>query len=398
MIKAGTRVLDVYGNPKSCNAFNRKQMRRNNPKYMECIVQRFSDADFIREINKWGPMVEEDSDGTDRLNWNFCQVQECDSQWLAGFGIFQLIHTLYYLTDRDIFHLVGNSPGSKILALIHSHTKDHGFLNGGEQEYWVKGGIVKQRNTKTGTVYYHPNITPKFFSETKTTWMPMSSKGFTWECHFVCDDTWIVEIAACDKAHKVKGGPDYRKMFEDAEQHEVYVRQHTEYAPLPVPNVLPTKDGKFIELQCENEELFDQLRLTAAGRKRTGKDGQKLMLELIQTAKHLVRPGSLFPEAARMQINTGHLGDYCVKAFIADVPHETGLHVAVELLEPVLTAHTVSKMGKIPKTISLFGMMQAFRTVVTGAKMVNQVVRDKDKVGRALTNLEDALDDKLWGI
>lgn len=302
------------------------------------------------------------------------------------------------MNHRDIMHLVHSSPGSKILALIHTHTKTHGFLNGGEQEYWVKGGIVKQRNVKTNTVYYHPNITPGFFSETKTSYAPMSSKGFTWECHFVCEDTWIIEIAACDKAQKLNVGPDYKKLFEAAEENEKGVVFNHFRTPVETPDVIPTKDGKFIKLECENLDLLEQLKLVAAGRDRTGKEGQKLMVELIQTAKHLVRPGSLFPEAARMAMESGRLGDYCVKAFIADVPHETGLFAAMQLLEPILVAHTISKKGKIPAVMSPLGMMQTFRTVVTGAKMVNQVVRDKDKVGRALTNLEDALDDKIWGL
>lgn len=393
MIKAGSVVLDVYGAPNACEAFNRIQGRRRNPKVMIPLVNNFGGADFIREINKWGPKT--DNDGERYFEG---RIRHFDQDFYRQFAVFQMIHTLYYVSAAEIMHMLDASPGSKVLALIHTHKEKHGFLNEREQEYWVKGGMVKQRNCATGTCYFHPNITPFWFAEKKEHVLPGLNRGFSWECHLVCQDTWIIEIVR-SKPVWVAPANDFEKLFRDAEAAELGFKSENLCFDEEPPNVLPTSDGKFIELRAENVELVGKLRTQATGRSRVGKEGAKLMLDLINLAKHLTDPSAVFEGQSGLSIDRATLADHVVKAFISDVPRELALMGAVDMLSPMLRAHAAKKVGpKVARGMSPLALMQNFRLLVQGGIAVNKVVRHKDVVGAGLQALDDALDDRVWGL
>jgi hypothetical protein len=401
MIRAGSKVLDVYGNPFASRAFNKSQEKASNPKHCTALVNKSCPGDFIRAINKWGPWVDFENGG---LMYHVGNIREQAREWLREFNVFQMVHTLYYVSPAEISHLLSARRDSKILALIHSHTQAHGFLNDGEQEYWVKGGIVKQRNVRTNSAYYHKDITPFWFREQKSfnvNDLPAGSNdgfgvSFTWELHFVCQDTWIVEIVPFFPDEIDVEAVDYRMLFEAAEEEERlsrkahHVQSHNVVEPV---RVLPTSDGKFLSLDVVNMELFSALRRKAAGRDRRGKRGQELMRDLLSSAKHLIQPGALFPGQDGLDCPDHLLFDHVVSAFVTDVCHETDVMKAVSFLHPVLEEHAKAlHQGANFSKFTTFSLLSTVRAAVRGGIAANRIARSRDVVGSALEHIDSALD------
>jgi len=356
------------------------------------LVNLFCGADFIREVNKWGAILEEGD-----ARYLYGKVDDFGSEDLNEYSHFQLIHTLYYLSVGQVARMLSHRKGSKALCLVHTHSGSHGKLNEGEQEYWVRGGIVKQKNVKTNTCYYHPNITPFWFREDKT-WYPDNTKGETgngiaWECHLVCEDTWIIEIVAADK-ERVDDGLEatWKALFDfhdDADKNDLMKGEPT---PEPI-RILPSSDGKFVELRVTCIPLFEALRRQAAGKPRVGSDGRKLFDSLLGTAKHLNAPGELFPGKEGMPCEAQYLIDHVVSAWITDVSRESDIMQATELLRPAMFNHA-SKVRGGPKlsNFTLSSLFDAVKAGVSVAMAANRVLRATDPIGSALTHLEGALE------
>jgi hypothetical protein len=405
MIKAGSNVLDVYGSPLACASFSASQRYATNPKVMRALVSKSCPADFIRAVNKWGPWVDfaDPCPDGNAIKYDVGKVLEQEKGWLAKFDCFQMIHTLYYLTPVEISHLLSARRGSKILALIHSHGSSHGFLNEGEQEYWVKGGVVRQKNVKTNSVYYHKDITPFWFKENKHFDIEGTNGqilgdfvSFAWELHFVCDDTWIVEITGSYPSEIDVDTVDYSQLYALAEQEEEFNKRATliQDCVLVEPvRILPTSDGKFIELDVVNLELFTALRRKATGRDRRGKPGRELLRELLASAKHLVSPGALLPGQEGLSCPPHLLFDHVISAFITDVVHETNVMKGVSFLHPVLEAHAASLRSGVNYTkFTTFSLVSTLRMLTRGGLAANTIVRARDPIGVALGHLDNALD------
>jgi len=392
MFPSGATILDVYGNPAAAESFNRSQSSARVPKFMMPLVNLFCGADFIREVNKWGPII----DGDDP-RYMRGKVDDLGVKDLADFSHFQLTHTLYYLTPGQIARLLSFRAGAKALCLIHTHHHSHGKINDGEQEYWVRGGIVRQKNVATGTAYYHPNITPFWFREDKT-WYPDNTKGETgngiaWECHLVCEDTWIVEIVAADRSRLDDGlEQSWKALFDFHDEADRNGLLSGEPSPEPV-RILPSSDGKFVELRVTCIPLFESLRRQAAGKPRVGAEGRKLFDSLLGTAKHLNAPGELFPGKDGMPCEAQYLIDHVVSAWVTDVSRESDIMQAVELLKPAMFSHA-SRVRGGPKigNFTLSNLFEAVRSGVSVAMAANRVLRASDPFGSALTHLDAALD------
>jgi len=279
-----------------------------------------------------------------------------------------------------------------MLALIHRHEGNHGFLNDGEQEFWVRGGIVRQRNVSTNTSYYHPNITPFWFREDKT-WYNDAGFGIAWECHLVCEDTWIVEAVFADRSKLVDGSEDeWKKMFEEADA--LYNDDVVRPSRVQPVTVLPTTSGKFVELEVSCPELFDALRLQAVGKSRVGSEGRKLYDSLLASAKHLVKPGALFPGADGLACQERLIMDHVLSAFVTDVARETDQLKACALLFPHMASHAKAVRGTAGGgKFSVVGAMDVLRSSVKVGLAVNKVVRASDPIGSALTHLDVALEE-----
>jgi len=362
------------------------------PKFMMPLVNLFCGADFIREVNKWGPIIKDDEP-----RYLYGKLDNLGAKDFDGFNRFQLIHTLYYLGVGQVARMLSFTKGAKALCLVHTHHHSHGKINDGEQEYWVRGGVVKQKNVATNTCYYHPNITPFWFREDKT-WYPDNTKGETgngiaWECHFVCEDTWIIEIVAADKAAVDDGlEQTWKELFDFHDKSDSNDLLKGEPAPEPV-RILPSSDGKFVELRVTCIPLFESLRRQVVGKPRVGPEGKRLFDSLLGTAKHLNAPGELFPGKDGMACEAQYLIDHVVSAWITDVSRESDIMQAVELLRPVLSSHAVVVRGG-PK-ISQFTLGTLFEAVRAGvglAMAANRVMRASDPIGSALTHLDGALE------
>lgn len=295
--------------------------------------------------------------------------------------------------------MLHKSPGSRAYALIHSHTRRKGVLYDGEIEYEVRRNVVKQKNVKTNTCYYHPNITPFWFRENKT-WYEDESLGFdtrmtrgiSWECHLVCEDLWIVEIVGCDRS-KVDDSLNnlWQQMWDSSFNEDENLREGE--APSEPVTVVPTMDGKFVQLHVTCLPLFDSLRRQAAGRSRIGSEGRKLFDSLLATAKHLNAPGELFPGKEGMPVDPGILVDHVLSAWITDIVREKELLSALEGLRPLLNKHgSLVKGGMNVNKLSFSSFVEILRGTVKTGIVVNRVVRSSDVIGSTLYHLDEALD------
>jgi hypothetical protein len=400
MIRPCARVLDVYGNPSAAESFNRSQARGRTPKVMDTIVNVKCPSDFIRAVNKW-PL-----DYANAVGQHFVgDVDDMLPQDLAQYSVFTMIHTLYYLKVEQVYRLIRSSPGSRVLALIHRHDKPHGFLNNSEQEYWVRNGIVKQRNVASNTCYFHSDVTPFWFGETKHhVCEPTTGAGVAWEAHFICEDTWVIEIVAYDGAAvRCDAGDDFEAIFEGLNTNlcadplvDPLVAEVPKAAePTPV-TVLTDSDGRAVPLTVCSLPLFQALRRQAVGKPRSGPAGRKLYDSLLSSAKHLTAPGVLFPDAEPISCKPEHLVDHVLSAMATDVVREYDLFTAMRDLAPLLCDHTRVVTGSRslgPNSFSSWS--EAGKSLVMLAKQGNLIRRSADPVGSALNGLDAAISERI---
>jgi len=398
MFVPGSRILDVYGSPLACQKFNGSQKNAANPKTMFANVLQSGGTNFIREVNKWGPIF----GGEDGINFTRGPVCRLTDSFLSRFDCFQLIHTLYYVKKEDLVHLLhspidtsvpGLSIRKKALALIHVHMGSSGSINNGEQTYQVRNGIVKQKNVSTNSAYLHPNITPFWMAEKKE-WYNEDGIGFVWELHTVCKDTWIVEIVASsrEEVDDTVFEDDWEAMFDAGEFDNLEKTQgHARRADENIA-MLPTKNGKFIELDLNNPELVTALRRFAAGKPRCGVQGHELMKELIGHARNLVHPSSLFPDKTPLACRDGTMVDHCVSAFLSDLERETNLMDCMDNMQGLFYKHSKSVTGKRPAATAggadwLGNLRLLAKVGTTGIK----AARSKDPLGSALNQVDGYL-------
>lgn len=397
MFPSGASILDVYGNPKAAERFNASQSKSKNPKMMMALVNKFCSADFIREANKWGPVV--DPDGA---RYMVGKISDLTTEEINPFTHLQFNHVLYYLKPMDILTLLHKKTNGKLVALglIHRHRSSKGQLNEGEQEYEVRRGIVKQRNVHSNTCYFHPNVTPFWFRETKVWYEDENlgfdsglTRGFAWECHKVDDDTWIVEIVPCDRRElDDSSAAMWELAFSSDADHELATLVGSPGPSEPI-TIIPTNDGRFVKLSVTCYPLFEHLRRQAAGRSRIGSEGKKLFDSLFATAKHLNAPGELFPGKEGMPCDPGLLVDHVLSAWVTDVSREKNLLNAIEGLRPLLASHAEAARGGMNLRKANFGsIVDAFRASVKFGIVANKVVRSSDVVGGVLHHLDEALD------
>jgi len=293
--------------------------------------------------------------------------------------------------------------------LVHRHSLDKGDLNDGEQTYtkkWVGTDLlVRQVNVRTNSSYVHPDLTRILFSENKV-WLPPSdmstrqsadvsnNKGLAWETHFVNDETWIVEFVPYVQT-EIDGVTDYSAMWEDDDA--IF-----DSDPMSTPSesssndihqrstsvVIPTADGKFVEVDIPCPELFAHLRMRCAGRDRT----PKLLEELISTANHLVDPSALFGDKPGMRCPKDKVYDIAVAAWVIDMPKEIRIHEALARLRPVLDKHARGlKLGLSITNLSLLDLMTGMRAALKGARALNHTIKSRDFVDVGLGHLEEVV-------
>jgi len=386
MFAAGSRILDIFGSPNSNEAFNSSQSKARNPKHATTLVNKNCPADFIREVNKWGPRT------TVKGNVRYVEggLLDFDDEFYTQFDQLQMVHTLYYVEEEWLCRALHVDGGPKrALALVHRHEGTHGFLNGGEQEYWVRGDAVKQKNVSSGSVYYHRNITPFWFSERKEWYSDhaeMKGKGLAWEVHYMCPGSWVIEIVPIEAA---KIDPDaqttdWEQRFRSADSFEGV---NVEPSP-PRKTMLPLPDGKVVELVAENQTLLNALDRRAVGKPRTGPLGKKLFDDLVQTATHLVHPGALFPDKEPLDVAPHQIIDHVISAFVNGVDRELTMADAVSVLRPILFEHAVAVKSGFRSYDRMDEALDILRSVLPVVRTVLP-----ETYGKTVASLGTMLDD-----
>lgn len=391
MLPAGARILDVYGNQNACDSFNAGQVRGQTPKWMRALVTNWGGSDFLREITKWGPP--QTADGEPRYLRNTIRRQY-EADRFEGFNCFQMIHTLYYVSKEDILRMVHATKGNMIMGLVHTHPGESGFINEGEQRFAKANGFVRQWNVKTNTRYTHYDLAPFYFRENKTHWGSdeFEGLGFQWECHFVCENTWIIQIVGAVKDDiEDEDCVDFDAGFE-GELNSESARQlmKDDYLPTePLVEFIMTPEGKALPLQLTSIKLLDELKGYARGKPRT----PKLFDELVKHAGHLTRKSHLFPDQEVLDVDTDHVIDHVVAAFCNNA-REAELVGAMASMKDVMSKYNMNLRGGGKFANPTFNtLFEACRGIVGAAATVNRVYKSQDKIGRGIAALEDALAD-----
>jgi hypothetical protein len=404
-IQPGARILDVYGNPRACDSFNASQGQAALPKVAKALVKRFGAADFIREVNKWGPFT--DDEGNERYHRGTLRSL-VNSGEIANYDVLQFVHTLYY-EDMQVICDALHAPGGKRVAygLIHRHPLSSGTINDGEQSYVKNGkGLVKQVNLKTNSTYVHPDITPLMFSEHKQ-WFPASKlatrtmagdeplQGLTWECHIINDDTWVIEMVPYTLYDEEDDAVDFDAAWAlDEEVSEGFDTPSSsdEGSAVQITDsevIIPTRDGKFLRLSICSKDLFNQLRVTCVGKDRN----QKLVDELVHQANHAIFPSKLYPGKEGVKCPQDRIFDHVIAAWVADAEREDKVLEAVSMLRPMLVKHARGlKLGSKLQDLCFRDLLDCLRSMVSAGRDINRVIKSKDKIDMALATVQGYVD------
>jgi len=278
-----------------------------------------------------------------------------------------------------------------------------------KQHKAFEGGLLKQKNVKTNSVYVHPNLSPVLFKEVKE-WFPSRTfplemrdraavgddgVGLSWECHMVNDDTWIIEMVLCDNRSYLGGEPSFAEMWDDDKiMEEDYLSTPAESSSISVRTWenrlewLPAigKDREFSHLDICSKPLFEKLRLSSAGRARGDK---KVFARLLEEAKNLVHPSKLFGGVDGLQCPPEKLVDHVVAAALVDYEKEGKLLEGMIALKPQLRAHAESlKFGKNYQDLSFGNLLDVIRSSLAVARTINSVVKHKDPLDSGLGALD----------
>jgi len=410
-------VLDVYGNPNGCDGFNRSQSQAENPKSMKALVNRCGPEDFIREINKWGPFFD-DEEGIERYHRGSLSTM-INTGEIEQYNVLQMVHTLYYVDMQDLtdaLHAPCSNGKRVAYALIHNHSGPKGSINDGEQTYEKKfiGGqwLVRQVNTMTRSAYVHPCLNQLLFRQRKV-WLPKDqyvkrgdgafmsqnpvdkTRGIAWELHKINDETWVVELVPYVDT-KLEGVIDYAQMWEDDEAMSIDDYMTTPSSTEVVSDttsdahsvIVPTQDGKFVELDIPCKELFAKLRMRCSGKVRDA----KLLEELISTANHLCDPSSMFGDKTGIRCPPDKIYDVAVAAFMADIMKENRFQESLSGLRPVLVKHARKrKMGPNYKDFSTGDLMDILRNGLSVGAAINKTLRNRDPVGEGIEHAQRLL-------
>lgn len=288
--------------------------------------------------------------------------------------------------------MVHAKKGNMVLGLVHTHPGNVGTINEGEQRFAKANGYVRQWNVKTNTRYTHYDLAPFYFREEKTHWGDgdFAGLGYQWECHFVCDNTWIIQIVGADK-HDIEDEDciDFDAGFDgelDADAARAVMAD--DYLPTePRVEFIASPDGKMIPLKLTSIKLLEDLKHYARGKPRT----PKLFDELVKHAGHLTRKSHLFPDQEVLDVEADHVIDHVVSAFCNNA-REAELVGAVASMKTVFSKYNTDlKGGGTFANPTFNNMLEACRGIVGAAATVNRIAKSPDKVGRGIAALEDAL-------
>jgi len=375
MLMAGSTSLDIYGNPQANEAFNWSQRNSNRPKTIGTLVWEFTPKDALRRLTKWGPPV--NAQGQPRYLERRLENVHCDL--LDGFDNFISIHTLYYLSRRQICRLLHNETeglGSRFLALFHRFPEANGTLNNGEQSYSKDNlGTVRQVNVHSSVSYEHPDV-EWAFSPNKVYQDPEFKTAFVWECHMVCDGLWIMEATRC----RYDYGPTNILPYCDAYDSTITLETAKVFNAGPV--CIKLGSGDEVELNISNRPLYDRLRQHMVGKPRN----PETLRDLFVVARRLISPGQLFPGTEGINIPPDVVVDHVVASYLANTGHELNALKTVSNVSALLSEH-----GSLLKGSTLFSLddfYSVFRGLVNVGSVGYRAYRSTDPVGKVFNALQ----------
>lgn len=268
-----------------------------------------------------------------------------------------LTHALYYLSLADVGLLC--KGGARVTAIIHRHESTHGFLNRGEQEYWVsEDGEVTQKNVLTGEVYKHPSMEALFHQHSART----RHGGLTWTIKRLGGDTYQVQFVGCPREVAEEFRP--LSLFKKETRTEWAFENTRVRKFLGWTWMYTTRNGE--EFLLEDVDLYDKLRRYVAGKPRTA----RMKSELSNYARRLVNKADIISihGGGCHEINVGRLSDYVEAAFYVDARHEleVAMSYARENATVVELLNKYYETGAVP--LDLAKVQKAVRTGVKIAK------------------------------
>lgn len=293
LVAAGEQYIDLFGDGKR----DRKYVRN-------CIVMytKATAKDYLRYQEITGQMVP------------FDMEKLCDPEGVLGrIKHIVLTHSLYYLSIEQIARIVNVHSGRRLHALVHRHSQTHGYLNNGEQEYWVDHeGMVTQRNVVTGEYYRHPTLEALFHQFSART----SFGGLAWTIQKAGGDSYIIEFVGCPN--------EVCTVFKNVQVLKTDSWEEYSYANISVQKFLhwtwmsaATAEGL---VSIEDMDLFDKLRRYVAGKPRT----PRVKTEMMNHARRLCNKDDIISihGGGVSGIRVASMKDYVEVAFRVDMKSE----------------------------------------------------------------------------
>jgi len=306
----------------------------------------------------------------------------CDpSHRLGKIDTITLTHALYYLSMEDIGRIVNVRSTRRIRALIHRHSKTHGELNAGEQEYWIsEDGVVTQVNVATGEDYTHPTLEPLFRQFSAKT----QAGGVAWTVTKAGGDSFILDFVACP--NEICGTYKNIRFLKEQSWEEI------SYNGVSVKKLLhwtwmsaTTQHGRVL---IEDTDLFEKLRRYVAGKQRT----PRLKTETMNHARRLCNKADIISihGGGAHEIPVASMGDYVEVAFYIDVKHELDVGLAFYRENSVMLGalNAYYEKGAMPKDfVTASGaVIASSQALAAGAVRVLDSVRAMEKHNRRLAH------------
>jgi len=273
--------------------------------------------------------------------------------------------SLYYLSMNDVARIVQTSPSRKLSGLIHRHPNTHGFINRGEQEFWVGlDGQVLQKNVKTGQKYSHPSMEALFHQESART----HYGGVAWSIRTAGTDSYIVEFVAAPSELCEEYVP--LKALKPHTRTTVTTRNVTVHTFLGWTWIVSDKGNKKVSI-LDDVDLFKRLRNYVALKPRT----PKLRTLCANLALRLCNKEDIISihGGGHHEIPESMLSDYVEAAFYCDVEKEFTTAIAhwKDNKDLVVALNKYYEQGVIPNDFGLLvdvvgGSTAAVAQVVKG--------------------------------
>jgi hypothetical protein len=357
MVESGEQWIDLFGNGKRDRKYKRNCIN---------VYTLATPKDYLRYQN---PGI------TDVL---FDMEALCNPEHRLGkINTLTTTHALYYLSMENIGRLLNVRKERRLKALVHRHSKTHGELNAGEQEYNVsEDGVVTQINVATGEDYSHPTLEPLFRQFSAKT----SFGGVAWTITAGGGDSYIIEFVACP--NEICG--DYQnikflkeKSWEQYSYNGVSVKKLLHWTWMSAT----TQQG---EIVLEDIDLFEKLRRYVAGKQRS----PRLKTETMNYARRLCNKADIIAihGGGAHEIPVARMSDYVEIAFRVDAKNELDVALAFYREDRVMLGalNDYYEKGVMPKDfVAITGLaIASSQALAAGAVRVLDSVRALEKQNR----------------